>query len=204
MPGEIGHGKLEALAQSEVAEVTEGGGEGRGGSSTMPHKRNPVGAIGLLACAKRAAGLVATMLAAMIQEHERGAGGWQAEWDTMLELLRLAGSAAAIARELLAGLEVHADKMRGDMDLTGGLVMSESVAAALSRSLGRSEARELVEKAARRSVDDRRAFRDVLLELPEVANGLGPERLDAALDPAGYLGVTAQLIDRALGAHRAG
>ena len=201
--GKIGRDVV-LLTQSEVAEVTERGGEGRGGSSTMPHKRNPVGAIGLLAYAKRAPGLVATMLAAMIQEHERGAGGWQAEWDTMLELLRLAGSAAAIARELLAGLEVHADKMRGDMDLTGGLVMSESVAAALSRSLGRSEARELVEKAARRSVDDRRAFRDILLELPEVANGLGPERLDAALDPAGYLGVTAQLIDRALGAHRAG
>ena len=201
--GKIGRDVV-LLTQSEVAEVTERGGEGRGGSSTMPHKRNPVGAIGLLACAKRAPGLVATMLAAMIQEHERGAGGWQAEWETMLELLRLAGSAAAIARELLAGLEVHADKMRGDMDLTGGLVMSESVAAALSRSLGRSEAQELVEQAARRSVDDRRAFRDVLLELPEVANGLGPERLDAALDPAGYLGVTAQLIDRALGAHRAG
>ena len=195
---------MSLMMQFEVSEAAEPSAPGRGGSSTMPHKRNPVGAIGLLACAKRAPGLVATMLAAMIQEHERGAGGWQAEWDTMLELLRLAGSAAAIARELLAGLEVHADKMRGDMDLTGGLVMSESVAAALSRSLGRSEAQELVEKAARRSVDDRRAFRDVLLELPEVANGLGPERLDAALDPAGYLGVTAQLIDRALGAHRAG
>ena len=90
------------------------------------------------------------------------------------------------------------------MDLTGGLVMSESVAAALSQSLGRSEAQELVEKAARRSVDDGRAFRDVLLELPEVSDGLSSERLDAALDPAGYLGVTGELIDRALAAHRAG
>ena len=201
--GKIGR-DVALLAQSEVVEVSEGGGEGRGGSSTMPHKRNPVGAIGLLACAKRAPGLVATMLAAMIQEHERGAGGWQAEWETMLELLRLTGSGAAIARELLAGLDVHPDKMRGDMDLTGGLVMSESVAAALSQSLGRSEAQELVEKAARRSVDDGRAFRDVLLELPEVSDGLSSERLDAALDPAGYLGVTGELIDRALAAHRAG
>jgi 3-carboxy-cis,cis-muconate cycloisomerase len=192
------------LAQSEVVEVSEGGGEGRGGSSTMPHKRNPVGAIGLLACAERGPGLVATILSAMIQEHERGAGGWQAEWDTMLELLRLTGSGAAIARELLAGLEVDPDKMRADMSLTGGLVMSESVAAALAKSLGRSEAQELVEKAARRSVDERRGFRQVLLELPEVADGLGPGGLDAALDPAGYLGVTAQLIDRALAAHRAG
>ena len=201
--GKIGR-DVALLAQSEVVEVSEGGGEGRGGSSTMPHKRNPVGAIGLLACAERAPGLVATMLAAMIQEHERGAGGWQAEWETMLELLRLTGSGEAIARELLAGLDVHPDKMRGDMDLTGGLAMSESVAAALSQSLGRSEAQELVEKAARRSVDDGRAFRDVLLELPEVSDGLSSERLDAALDPAGYLGVTGELIDRALAAHRAG
>jgi 3-carboxy-cis,cis-muconate cycloisomerase len=201
--GKIGRDVV-LLAQSEVAEVTEGGGEGRGGSSTMPHKRNPVGAIGLLACAERGPGLVATMLAAMIQEHERGAGGWQAEWETMLELVRLAGSGAAIARELLAGLEVDPDKLRGDMDLTGGLVMSESVTAGLARSLGRAEAQELVEKAARRSVDERRGFREVLLELPGVADGLGPDGLDAALDPAGYLGVTSELIDRALEAHRAG
>jgi 3-carboxy-cis,cis-muconate cycloisomerase len=201
--GKIGRDVV-LLAQSEVAEASEGGGAGRGGSSTMPHKRNPVGAIALLACAERGPGLVATMMAAMIQEHERGAGGWQAEWETMLELLRLTGSAAAIARELLAGLVVHPDKMRGEMDLTGGLVMSESVVAALSQPLGRPEAQALVEEAARRSVDERRGFREVLLELPEVAAGLGPDGLDEALDPAGYLGVTAQLIDTALEAHRAG
>ena len=200
--GKIGRDVV-LLAQTEVAELAEGGGEGRGGSSTMPHKRNPVGAIGLVACAQRAPGLVATMLAAMAQEHERGAGAWQAEPETLLELFRLAGSGAAIAKELLAGLELDPDKMRRDMDLTGGLVLSESVAAALAESLGRSDAQELVEQAARRSVDEDRGFRDVLLELPEVADTLGPERLDAALDPAGYLGVTAELIDRALAAHRA-
>ncbi len=199
--GKIGRDVV-LLAQSEVAEVAEGLCDGRGGSSTMPHKRNPVGAVGLVACAQRGPGLVATMLAAMVQEHERGAGAWQAEWDTLLDLLRLTGSSAALARELLAGLEVHPEKMRADMDLTGGLVMSESVAAALAPSLGRSDAQALIEKAARRSLDDGRAFRDVLLELPEVADGLGPERLDAALDPAGYLGVTEELIDRALEAHR--
>src|SRR5207302_1854518 len=153
--GKIGR-DLVLLAQTEVAEVAEGGGEGRGGSSTMPHKRNPVGAIGLIACAQRGPGLVGTMLAAMVQEHERGAGTWQAEWETLLELLGLTGSSAAIARELLAGLEVDPDKMRGDMGTTGGLVMSESVAAALASSLGRSDAQALVEKAARRSVEQRR------------------------------------------------
>jgi 3-carboxy-cis,cis-muconate cycloisomerase len=199
--GKIGRDVV-LLAQTEVAEVAEGGGEGRGGSSTMPHKRNPVGAIGLIACAERGPGLVATVLAVMTQEHERGPGAWQAEWEPLLELLRLTGSAAAIASELLAGLEVDSEKMRADMDLTGGLAMSESVAAALAPSLGRSDAQKLVEKAARRSVESGRAFRDVLLELPEIAEELGAERLDAALDPAGYLGVTAELIDRALEAYR--
>jgi 3-carboxy-cis,cis-muconate cycloisomerase len=201
--GKIGR-DVALLAQSEVAELVEGGGEGRGGSSTMPHKRNPVGAVGLIACAQRGPGLVATMLAAMTQEHERGAGAWQAEWETLLELLRLTGSAAAIARELLNGLEVDPEKMRADMDLTGGLVMSESVAAALAPALGRAEAQQLVEKVARRAVESRRAFREVLLELPEVSGGLGPDGLDAALDPAGYLGVADELIDRALAAHRGG
>jgi len=200
--GKIGR-DLVLLAQTEVAEVVEGGGAGRGGSSTMPHKRNPVGAIGLVACAQRGPGLVATMLGAMVQEHERGAGTWQAEWETLPELLRLTGSAAALVRELFAGLEVHPEKMRSDMDLMGGLVMSESVAAALSPALGRSDAQDLVEHAARRSVESGRAFRDVLLELPAVTGSLSPDELDAALDPSAYLGVTSELIDRALAAHRA-
>ena len=89
------------------------------------------------------------------------------------------------------------------MDTTGGLVMSESVAAALAPALGRSDAQRLVEQAARRSLDSGRGFREVLLELPEVSDGLGADRLDAALDPAGYLGVASQLIDRVLAGHRA-
>jgi 3-carboxy-cis,cis-muconate cycloisomerase len=201
--GKIGHDVV-LLAQTEVAEVVEAGGEGRGGSSTMPHKRNPVGAVGLVACAQRGPGLVATILASMAQEHERGAGAWQAEWEPLLELLRLTGSAAAIARELLSGLEPDPGKMREDMDLTGGLVMSESVAAALTPALGRAQAQELVEHSARRSVQAGRGFREVLLELPDVSNALGEDGLDAALDPAGYLGVAGELIDRALAAHRAG
>jgi 3-carboxy-cis,cis-muconate cycloisomerase len=201
--GKIGRDVV-LLAQTEVAEVVEGGGDGRGGSSTMPHKRNPVGAVGLVACAQRGPGLVATILASMAQEHERGAGAWQAEWEPLLELLRLTGSAAAIARELLTGLEPDPGKMREDMDLTGGLVMSESVAAALAPALGRAQAQELVEQAARRSVQAGRGFREVLLELPDVSNALGEDGLDAALDPAGYLGVAGELIDRALAAHRAG
>jgi len=190
------------MAQSEVAEVAEGGGEGRGGSSTMPHKRNPVGAVGVLACAQRTPGLVATIMSAMVQEHERAAGAWQAEWAPLLELIRLTGSAAAMTSELVGGLEVDADKLRADLDLTGALLMSESVATSLSGTLGRPTAQRIVGQAARRAVKEGRAFRDVLLELPEVTDSLGPAGLDQALDPARYLGVTEALIERALSAHR--
>jgi 3-carboxy-cis,cis-muconate cycloisomerase len=143
------------------------------------------------------------MLSAMVQEHERAAGAWQAEWETLLELLRLTGSAAAMVRELLAGLEVDLGKMRANMYFTRGLVMSESVAAALAPAVGRADAQKLVERAGRESVEQDRSLREILLELPPVVDVLGEDGLDAALDPAGYLGVTAQLIDRALAAHRA-
>jgi 3-carboxy-cis,cis-muconate cycloisomerase len=189
------------LVQTEVAEATERGGDGRGGSSTMPHKRNPVGAVAVVACAQRAPGLVATMMASMIQEHERAAGAWQAEWEPLLELLRLTGSAATTLRELLEGLDVDAERMRVDLDATGELVMSESVAAALSKSLGRPAAQELVTRAAAASADKRRSFREVLAGLPEVEQALGADGLDAALDPRGYLGVTDELIGRALAEH---
>jgi 3-carboxy-cis,cis-muconate cycloisomerase len=103
------------LAQTEVGEVAEGGGDDRGGSSAMAHKHNPVAAVSALACAKRAPGLVATMLAAMEQEHERAAGGWQAEWGTLSELLALTGSAAAWVRDLLEHLEVDPERMRANL-----------------------------------------------------------------------------------------
>jgi 3-carboxy-cis,cis-muconate cycloisomerase len=117
------------FAQNEVAELREGGGEGRGGSSAMAHKRNPVASVAVLAAAKRVPGLVATMLAAMEQEHERAAGAWQAEWGTLSELLALTGSAAAWGAELLSGLEVdaaamaaHAETLDGDLAGTAPLI----------------------------------------------------------------------------------
>jgi len=189
------------LAQTEVAEAAESASAGRGGSSTMPHKRNPVGAVAVIACAQRAPGLVATILGAMAQEHERAAGAWQAEWEPLLELLRLAGSAAASLRELLEGLDVDAERMRVNLDATGELVMSESVAAALSQSIGRPAAQELIAEAAAISAREGRPFRQVLMGLPEVSRVLDARGLDAALDPSGYLGATAELIGRALAEH---
>jgi 3-carboxy-cis,cis-muconate cycloisomerase len=140
-------------------------------------------------------------MASMVQEHERAAGAWQAEWEPLLELLRLAGSAATSVRELLAGLDVDAERMRANLDATGELVMSESVAAALSESIGRPAAQELVAQAAARSAQEGRSFRAVLMDLPEVSGVLGADGLEAALDPRGYLGVTDELIGRALAEH---
>jgi len=182
---------VELLAQTEVGEVSEGGGEGRGGSSTLPHKRNPVGAVAVSACAARVPGLVATMLASMTQEHERAAGAWQAEAETVSDLLRLTGSAAAALRELLERLQVDTDRMRANLDITGGLLMTESVVTALTPSLGRAKAQELVEHAARRVMDEGVALREALPELDE-----------AALAPESYLGAASELIDRALEVHR--
>ncbi len=194
---------LVLLAQTEVAEVREGAVAGRGGSSTMPHKRNPVGAVAVLACAQRGPGLVATVLSAMAPEHERGAGSWQAEWEPLAELLRLTGSAAASAAELLAGLEVDTARMRANLELGGDAAMSESVAVALGALIGRPRAQALVEAAARRAAQEHRPLREELASVRELADALGSERLEQALDPAAYLGVTGQLIDRVLSAHGA-
>jgi 3-carboxy-cis,cis-muconate cycloisomerase len=204
--GKVGR-DVTLLAQTEVAEASEAsesGGEGRGGSSAMPHKRNPVGAIVVVACAQRAPGLVATTLAAMVQEHERAAGAWQSEWEPLLELLRLAGSAAVTLAELLAGLHVDVERMRLDLSATGELIMSESVATALTESLGRPEAQRLVAEATRTTAGGGSTFRDALLALPEVRERLGAPGVDAALDPSRYLGVCDELISRAVAAHHRG
>jgi 3-carboxy-cis,cis-muconate cycloisomerase len=189
------------LAQNEVAEVREGG-EGRGGSSAMPHKRNPVAAVAVAACTARVPGLVATMLAAMPQEHERAAGGWHAEWEPQRELLRLVGSAASWCRELLEHLEVDPGRMRANLDAAGGLPLAAAAAAALAGPLGRRRAREAVELASRRAAEEGRPLREVLLASPEVAGRLGGDDLDRALDPAAQLGAAGALVDRALAAHR--
>jgi 3-carboxy-cis,cis-muconate cycloisomerase len=189
------------LAQTEVGEVAAGG-EG-GGSSTLPHKRNPIAAVNAVSAARRTPGLVATMLAGMPGEEERAAGAWQAEAETLAELLRLTGAAVAAIRGLFEGLEVFPERMRANLDLTGGLVMAESLASALDAKLGRARAQELVGEASKRAAAEGRPLSKTAVEAPEIAEALGSDGIRAALDPAAYLGVTDELIDRALAAHRA-
>jgi 3-carboxy-cis,cis-muconate cycloisomerase len=185
------------LAQPEVGEVAEGG-VGRGGSSAMPHKRNPVDSVLVTAAARRAPGLVATMFTAAVQEHERATGAWHAEWEPLLDLLRLAGGAAARTYRMLDGLEVRPQRMRANLDSTGGLVLAEAVAARLAPAVGRSAAHDAVARAATQP-----SFREALSADPAVRAHLSEQDVEDALDPRCWLGSAGLFVDRALGAHAA-
>jgi 3-carboxy-cis,cis-muconate cycloisomerase/3-oxoadipate enol-lactonase len=190
------------LAQTEVGEVSEAAGEGRGASSTLPHKRNPVTAVLVRAATARVPGLVATLLASMAQEQERASGAWHAEWAPQAELLRLVGGAAARTRELLGGLEVRPDRMRANLEASGGLLLTERLAAALAAALGRVAANDLVGRLAAAAADGARPLREVVLADPQIGAHLDEAAIDRLLDPEGYLGPADRLIDRALAAHR--
>jgi 3-carboxy-cis,cis-muconate cycloisomerase len=179
---------ISLMAQTEVDEVREPAAEGRGGSSTMPHKRNPVGCAVALAAAIRVPALVSVMLTAMVQEHERGLGGWHAEWETLPEICLLAGGALDHMTRVLAGLEVRPAKMTENLGLTRGLILAEAVAMALGKKMGKSAAHHLVEQACRRAALERRALRDVLAESAEVRAHLSADEIALLLDPANYTG----------------
>ncbi|MFJ5383179.1 3-carboxy-cis,cis-muconate cycloisomerase, partial [Cupriavidus sp. CER94] len=153
---------ISLLMQTEVAEVAEPSGPGRGGSSTMPHKRNPVGCAAVLTAAVRMPPLVATMLAGMTQEHERALGGWQAEWDTLPQIVTLAAGALRQMTDVVAGLQVDAARMRQNLDITHGLILGEAAMLELGRRIGRLPAHHLVEQASRRAVADGTTLRDAL------------------------------------------
>jgi 3-carboxy-cis,cis-muconate cycloisomerase len=189
------------LMQTEVAEAFEPAGKGRGGSSTLPHKRNPVASAIALAAATRLPGLVATMLAAMVQEQERGLGGWQAEWETLPELIRLAVGALHHLADAVAGLEIDPAKMAENLELTRGLIFSEAVQMALGSTLGRLAAHDLVEAATARARTEQRHLRDVLAEDPTISKHLSSADLERLFDPVQYLGSAQALIDRVLQAH---
>jgi 3-carboxy-cis,cis-muconate cycloisomerase len=182
------------LMQTEVAEVFEPSAPGKGGSSTLPHKRNPVQSVAIISIATRTPGLVATMLSAGLQEHERGVGGWHAEWDTMRELLLLTGAAALHMQTMLEGLEVDMERMRANLELTNGLIMAERVTFALAPALGKSKAKSFMEAACKQAVAQKRHLRDVLRDAPDAV----ALDLDALFDPATYLGASDVFIDRIL------
>ncbi|RPJ73403.1 MAG: 3-carboxy-cis,cis-muconate cycloisomerase, partial [Acidobacteria bacterium] len=191
------------LMQTDVAEAFEPAAPGRGGSSTMPHKRNPVAAAVVLAAAARAPGLVATLLTAMVQEHERGLGGWHAEWQTLPELCVLAAGALRRTVEAVEGLEVDAARMRQNLEATRGQMLAEAVVLALGSRIGRLEAHTLVERACHRAAATGLHLRDVLAADGAVAAHLAAADLDRLLDPQSYTGASDRFVDRVL-KHAAG
>jgi 3-carboxy-cis,cis-muconate cycloisomerase len=192
---------LALLAQTEVDEAREPAAPGRGGSSTMPQKRNPVGASIALAASTRVPGLVATMLTAAVAEHERGLGNWPAEWETLPEIALLAAGALAAMIEAVEGLEVDEQRMKANLEIAHGLVYAEAVQTALAPALGRAAAHSLVAGACRRAVAEGRHLREILGGDADVGKHLDAQTLARLFDPHGYLGSARAFIERAL-AHR--
>ena len=219
------------LAQEEVGELSEGsagsagpagGGPSaasgpdpqsagapprRGGSSAMPHKRNPVASIAILGCTRQVPGLLGILVSNSEHELQRAAGAWHAEWEPLAALLRLTGSASSWAAELLPGLAVDASRMAANLAATKGLPLAEHVSSLLASVLGGAQAHDLVAEAGARAVGAGLPLSDVLLAVPKLeerlsAAGITAEQIDSALDPAGYLGATDAFITAALEAHR--
>ncbi|MEX3990454.1 3-carboxy-cis,cis-muconate cycloisomerase [Paraburkholderia sp. EG286A] len=189
--------------QTEIGELGEPAAAGKGGSSTMPHKRNPVGCAAVLTAAARAPGLVATVFAGMVQEHERALGGWQAEWDALPDLARLAGGALAQIEQITAGLEVRPERLAANLDITHGLILGEAVMLALGDRIGRLDAHHLVERASKSAVQSGRTLYEVLAAEPAVTRHLDEARLKALLDPANYVGQAHAFVDAVLASHEA-
>ncbi len=199
--GKLGR-DLSLLMQTEAGEVFEPAAPGKGGSSTMPHKRNPVSAAVLIGAATRAPGLVSTLFAAMPQEHERSLGLWHAEWESLPELCCLVSGALQQALLVVPGLEVDAPRMRRNLELTQGLVLAEAVSIELAQRIGRDAAHHLVEQCCRQAVKEGAHLRAVLGANAEVTAQLSAAELDRLLDPAHYLGQARRWVDRALAEHK--
>ena len=200
--GKLGR-DVSLLMQTEAAEVFEPSAPGKGGSSTMPHKRNPVGAAVLIGAATRVPGLLSTLFSAMPQEHERSLGLWHAEWETLPEICCLVSGSLQQALLIARGLEVDAGRMAHNLDLTQGLVLAEAVSIVLAQRVGRDTAHHLLERCCKRAVAEQRHLRAVLGDEPQVTAELSAAELDHLLDPAHYLGQAQTWVERAVAEHSA-
>ncbi|WP_329141096.1 3-carboxy-cis,cis-muconate cycloisomerase [Streptomyces sp. NBC_01476] len=189
---------VQVMSRTEIGEVAEPGGTGRGASSAMPHKRNPVLATLIRSAAVQVPALSSVLTHCMAAEDERSAGQWHAEWQPLRECLRITGGAAHAAAELAAGLTVHPGRMRDNLDATAGQIVSERVSAYLAPRLGKVPAKELLTAAAQQARLTGRPLGAVLAGLPELVGVLGREELAELLDPERYTGVAGPLVDRAL------
>ncbi|HVA15433.1 MAG TPA: 3-carboxy-cis,cis-muconate cycloisomerase [Stellaceae bacterium] len=189
---------VKLMMQTEVEEVYEPFAEGRGSSSTMPQKRNPISCNYIVACTSMVRQHVAALLDAMVEDHERSTGPWEIEWIAMPEIFCLASGALNQARFLLEGLEVDPARMRANLDLTRGLIVSEAVMMGLGPHLGRQRAHDLVYDICRKVITERASFLDLLAADPEISRHMKRDELAKLVDPANYLGVAGAMVDRVL------
>ncbi len=183
---------ISLLSQNEIGEAAEPAAEGRGGSSALPHKQNPVGCTLALSAAYRVPGLVSTFLSSMVQEHERAVGGWQSEWATISAIVQAASLAATSMAEVAEGLTVNAARMRENIEATHGAIFAERATLLLAKKLGRDAARKVVERAVQQSVANNREFAQVLAEMPEAKKVLDAATVKDLQSPKAYLGVAEQ------------
>ncbi len=188
------------MSATEFGEVSEPFVPGRGASSTMPQKRNPISSELMLAAAKAVRQHVATMLDGMIHDFERATGPWHLEWISLPESFLLTASSLANAKFMLAGLVVHERRMRENLDLTHGLIVAEAVMMAAAPKLGRQHAHDVVYDACRKAIEGGGQLADILAGMPEIVEALGSvDAIHHHCDPANYLGLSGQMVDRALG-----
>lgn len=181
------------MASSEFGEVAEPFVPGRGGSSTMPQKRNPISSELIFAAAKMLRERASSMLDAMLTDFERATGAWHLEWSALPEAFLLAASALHQSAFLLRGIDVDADRMKRNLDLTGGLIVAEAVMMGLATDYGRQEAHDIVYDACREAIDQHVSLFDALMKHQPIVERLGEQRLRELTDPANYLGAAARM-----------
>jgi 3-carboxy-cis,cis-muconate cycloisomerase len=191
---------ISLLMQREVGEAAEPGGPGRGGSSTMPHKRNPIGCAITLAACHRVPGEIAAFLSAMLQEHERGVGGWQAEWPIVATVIQSTGVAVECMTEAAEQLSVDSERMRTNLQDTRGVIFAERAMMLLAPKIGRANAQRVLEEASRTSMAQGRHLAEVLAEMAEVTRHLDKAVIHQLEMPEEYLGVAEEFRERLISA----
>jgi 3-carboxy-cis,cis-muconate cycloisomerase len=189
---------VKLLMQTEVGEVFEPFHEGRGSSSTMPQKRNPIASLYIHSTAALVRQNVAALLEAAVADHERSTGPWEIEWIALPEIFLLTSGALRQTRDLVHGLEVDAARMRANLDMTGGAIVSEAVMMGLGPHLGRQRAHDLVYDICREATKSGAALVDLLAKDPEISRHVSRQDLEAMCDPANYLGLSGEMVDRVL------
>lgn len=188
--------------QTEEAEIFEPAEEGRGSSSTLPHKRNPVSCAVMLSAALRVPGLVGSLLGSMMQEDERGLGGWHAEWEVLPEIVQLTAGALHHLAAIAPKLEIDAERMKRNLELTDGLIYAEAVSMALGEKMALEEAHEIVRAACAKALREKRNLRAVLSGDSGIAGHLSSADLDRLFDPRKYLGAAEEYVQRVVAASR--